>query len=97
MILQADHPFTKFFTISIDGEIQQPYLQYDTTLKVAALCKDETAKLLDWEVGRAYRAKLLISESYEIKPGMFVRDVQADFQMQFSEKCPSNIKVQLLR
>jgi hypothetical protein len=96
MIIKAEHPYVKYFTINIDGEIQQPYVQYDTTLKIAALCKAETARLLDWEIGRAYRAKLIIGESYEIRPSMFVRDVQADFQLQFSEKCPLNIREQIL-
>jgi hypothetical protein len=97
MIIKAEHPYAKYFTIHIDGEIQQPYVQYDTTLKVAALCKGETSRLLGWEIGRAYKAKLVISDSYEIRPSMFVRDVQADFQLQFSAKCPSNIREQILR
>ncbi len=97
MIIKAEHPFAKYFTIHIDGEIQRPYVQYNTTLKVAALGKDETAKLLGWDIGRACKTKLLISESYEITPGMFVRDVQADFHLQISEKCPANIREQLLR
>ncbi len=96
MILQAEHPYTKYFTLHLDGEVQQPYFQFDTTLKVVALGKDETAKLLAWEIVRACKSKLVISESYEIMPGMFVRDVQADFTLQFSENCPSNIREQLL-
>ena len=96
MIINAENPYAKYFTIHIDGEIQQPYFQYDTTLKVAALGKDETVKLLAWDIGRAYKAKLMIGESYEIKPSMFVRDVKADFQLQFSEKCPPLIREQIL-
>jgi hypothetical protein len=96
MILNAEHPYTKFFTLHLDGDIQQPYFQYDTILKIVALGKDETAKLLAWEIARAYKAKLVISESYEINPGMFVRDVQADFTLQFSAKCPSNVRAQIL-
>jgi hypothetical protein len=96
MMIQAEHPYAKYFTIHIDGEIQQPFVQYDTTLKVAALCKAETARLLDWEIGRAYKAKLIISDSYEIRASMFVRDVQADFQLQFSANCPSHIREQIL-
>jgi hypothetical protein len=92
MIIKAEHPFAKYFTIHIDGEVQRPYFQYDTARKIAALGKDETAELLGWDIGRASKAKLLISESYEITPGMFVRDVQADFQLQVSEKCPAEIK-----
>lgn len=96
MIIKAEHPFAKYFTIHIDGEMQRPYFQYDTTLKVAALGKDETTRLLGWDIGRVGKVKLIISESYEITPGMFVRDVQADFQLQISEKCPANIREQLL-
>jgi hypothetical protein len=81
--------------MDIDGDIQQSYVQYDTILKVAALGKDETATLLAWEIARAYQAKLVISESYEITPGMFVRDVQADFQLPVLENCPSNIRERL--
>ena len=97
MIIKAEHPFAKYFTLHIDGEEQGPYLQYDTTLKIAALGKDETAELLGWDIGRVCKAKLAISESYEITPGMFVRDVQADFQLQISEKCPAHIKDQISR
>ena len=96
MIIKAEHPYVKYFTLYIDGEIQKPFVQYDTTLKIAALCKAETARLRDWEIGRAYKNKLTIGESYEIRPSMFVRDVQADFQLQFSENCPPNIKEQIL-
>jgi hypothetical protein len=96
MIIKAEHPYVKYFTINIDGEIQQPYVQYDTTMKIAALYKAQTARLLDWEIGRVYKAKLTVGESYEIRPSMFVRDVQADFQLQFSENCPSNIREQIL-
>jgi hypothetical protein len=96
MIIKAEHPFAKYFTIEIDGESQRPFVQYDTTLKIAALGKDETARLLGWEIGRVSKTKLIISESYEITPGMFVRDVQADFDLQISEKCPTNIRERIL-
>jgi hypothetical protein len=96
MIIQAEHPYVKYFTLHIDGEVQKPYVQYDTSLKIAALCKGETARLLDWEIGRAHKAKLTIGESYEIRPSMFVRDVQADFQLQFSDSCPPAIRQQIL-
>ena len=67
-----------------------------TIQRRTALGKDETTRLLGWDIGRVGKVRLIISQSYEITPGMFVRDVQADFQLQISEKCPANIREQLL-
>ena len=97
MIIKAENPFAKYLTIDIDGEIQHPFVQYNTTLKVAALGKDETDKLLGWDIGRVCKAKLTISESYEITPGIFVRDVQADFHVQIAAECPPRIRDQILK
>lgn len=96
MILSIEHPYTKFFTIWLDGEELKQYFQYDTTRKIIALGKDITAKLLDWDLARTYKAGMTIGESYEIAASLFVRDVEADFSLRFSDKCPSHIKAELL-
>ena len=97
MILNYDHPYTEFFTIWLDGEEFTHYFQYDTTRKVAALGKEETAKLFAWDLSRSYKAGITIGGSYEIKADHFVRDVEADFQLRFSNKCPSGVRDDLLK
>lgn len=97
MILNIEHPYTKFFTLCLDGEEWKQYFQYDTTRKIVALGKDDTAKLFAWDLARSHTVGMTISESYEIAAGLFVRDVKAAFTLRISDKCPSEIRAELLK
>ena len=97
MILNFQHPYTKFFSVWLDGEKFSQFFQYDTTRKEAALGKDDTDKLFAWGVSRSYKAGISIGEYYEIQADYFVRDVVANFQLQFSDDCPSRVRDELLK
>lgn len=97
MILNFQHPYTKFFTVWLDGEKFTQFFQYDTTRKVAALGKDDTDLLFAWAVSRSYKAGMSIGEYYEIQADHFVRDVEADFTLLFSDDCPPRVREELLK
>ena len=95
MVINAEHPYTKFFTLWLDGEPIDDVFQYDTTLQVAAVGKEETARLFAWGLARSGGAGLQIGEEYEVRGGMFVRDVEGDFEVRIAKECPSRIQEEM--
>ena len=97
MLINAEHLYTKYFAISLDGVEIKHYFQYDTLAKVAAVGREETSALFDWDLERSGRAQLTIGEEYEIRGGVFVRDVAGDYRVRVAEGCPDRISDEIER
>ena len=97
MVISAEHPYTKYFTLWLDGEQITQYFQYDTVGKIASVVKEETGKLFAWDFARLNRTGIEISEEYEIRGSLFVRDVAGDFEVRVNRGCPPRVSDEILK